>query len=116
MSGCAKRPDNPETGRIAAWEKRQPKRERTDDSSSERVRAFRDGQRHKVSRVTVSKHHVTPRNAKKRLEKRRVEKKKNLCASLWLRRLGFDEFWVVHPRRQNARLCRKSVGGSLTKL
>lgn len=34
-----------ETGRVSAWDKRQPKRERDDDSSTDRVRAFRDRQR-----------------------------------------------------------------------
>lgn len=44
-------------GRIAAWEKRQPKRERDDDSSTDRVRAFRERQ------VASRNADETPRNA-----------------------------------------------------
>ena len=56
--------------RLSSWNKRQPKRERDQDISTERVRAFRDKQRH-----------VTPRNATKRLDKEKdtdteVEKEK----------------------------------------
>ncbi len=41
-----------ESGAIVAWSKRQPKREREDDNSTERVKALRERQRH-----------ATPRNA-----------------------------------------------------
>lgn len=49
-------------GRIASWEKRQPKRERDDDKSTERVRAFREKQRQE-----------TPGNATERQETPRGE-------------------------------------------
>jgi len=49
-------------GAMVAWEKRQPKREREDDNSTERVKAFREKQ-----------HHETPEEATKRLEERRLE-------------------------------------------
>ncbi len=51
--------------KLISWEKRNPKRERQDDSS-ERVRRHREKQ----------KQSVTPRNAMKRLDKRRVDKKR----------------------------------------
>lgn len=49
-------------GRFAAWEKRQPKRERDQDISTNRVRAFRQRQ-----------HLETPCNATKRLDKEEEE-------------------------------------------
>jgi len=49
-------------GQISAWEKRQPKRERTDDNSTQRVQAFREKQRQE-----------TPRNATERQETPRGE-------------------------------------------
>ena len=48
---------------LTGWEKRQPKREREDDKSTERVQAFRDRKRH-----------VTPCNATERLDKIREDK------------------------------------------
>lgn len=48
---------------VVAWDKRQPKRERDGDNSTERVRAFRQKQSHE-----------TPCNAKKRQETPREEK------------------------------------------
>lgn len=49
--------------KLTGWEKRQPKRERDDDNSTERVKAFRERQRH-----------VTPCNATERLDKIREDK------------------------------------------
>lgn len=60
-------------GRIAAWEKRQPKREREDDKSTERVKAFREKKRQE----TASNASETPCNAMKRLEESREEKSIN---------------------------------------
>lgn len=46
-------------GAVSAWEKRQPKRERTDNTSTERSRAHRD--RHRQSQQDGDKqHHATP--------------------------------------------------------
>lgn len=67
--------------RITNWHKRQPKREREDDNSTERVRAYRERQRqagdgesqvHHVSETPV-KRHETPRNAQTRQDKTREE-------------------------------------------
>jgi hypothetical protein len=51
--------------RLKAWDKRQPKRER-EDNSTERVRSYR--QRQKETDEPEVKHHVTPRNAQRRGE------------------------------------------------
>ncbi len=59
-----------EDGRVLSWEKRQPKRERTDDNSSVRVKAFREKQRH----VTPNNEDETPCNATERQETPREEK------------------------------------------
>lgn len=69
-----------ETGRIAAWEKRQPKRERESDSSTGRVQAFRERQR----QPEPSNASETPRNASDatetpRVEESREEEKKEQC-------------------------------------
>lgn len=57
-------------GQVAAWAKRQVKRERTDDSSTERVRAFREKKRQE----TPDESDETPRNAMERQETPREEK------------------------------------------
>ncbi|MFY3300232.1 conserved phage C-terminal domain-containing protein [Achromobacter xylosoxidans] len=63
---------NQDTGRLAAWEKRQPKRERMDDDkSTDRVRAYRQRQ---VSAGNANKEDRTPRNAMERQETPREEK------------------------------------------
>lgn len=59
-----------ETKSISSWAKRQPVREREDDKSTERVKAFREKQRQdKASNASE-----TPCNATKRLEEIREEK------------------------------------------
>jgi uncharacterized phage protein (TIGR02220 family) len=71
---------NQDTGRLAAWEKRQPKRERMDDDkSTDRVRAYRQRQ---GSAGNANQENGTPRNAMERQEtpreeKSREEEKKN---------------------------------------
>ena len=59
-------------GHIAAWEKRQPKRERDDDSSTNRVKAFRERKR----QVTPCNADETPCNATDRQETPREEKRR----------------------------------------
>ena len=59
-----------ESLQIAAWPKRQPKRERQDDNSTERSRAFRQKQRH----ATPETGNATPRNATGHTETPREEK------------------------------------------
>lgn len=56
---------------VSAWEKRQPKREREADSSTDRVREFR--QRQKAT-AEADARHETPRNANETPETPRVEK------------------------------------------
>lgn len=58
-------------GVLTAWPKRNPKREREDEGSTERVRRFRDKQRH----VTPENTDETPCNAQRREEKSRGEEK-----------------------------------------
>ena len=63
---------NQDTGRLAAWEKRQPKRERMDDDkSTERVRAYRQRQ---SNTGNANQANETPRNATERQETPREEK------------------------------------------
>ncbi len=74
---------------IVAWEKRQVKRERESDNSSERVKAFREKQRQ-----------VTPSNASDEQETPREEKRReevNTTASP----VGFAEFWSAYPKKKN---------------
>lgn len=67
------------TGRLSAWEQRQPNRERDDDYSTERVRAFRARQRRKMEQGNANE---TPGNASNasgtpRGEERRKEEKED---------------------------------------
>lgn len=73
-----------EDGRITAWDKRQPKREREDDTSTERVRAFRERERHETP-SNASETSETPRGDKRREE----EKKEDIP--------GFALFWKTWP-------------------
>lgn len=59
-------------GAVTAWERRQPKRERDDDLSSERVKAFRDRKRQSEPRNTDE----TPCNATERRETPRGEERR----------------------------------------
>jgi hypothetical protein len=59
-----------ESKTISAWPKRQPVREREDDKSTERVKAFREKKRSE----TPSNASETPSNAEKRLEEIRGDK------------------------------------------
>lgn len=56
-----------EDGYITSWEKRQPKRERENDNSTERSRAFRERQRH-ATPCNATEHTETPREEKSREE------------------------------------------------
>lgn len=64
---------DPKTESISAWAKRQPARERDDDNSYERVKAFRAKKRDE----TPCNASETPCNAEKRLDKSREEKSIN---------------------------------------
>jgi hypothetical protein len=54
---------------VSAWNKRQPKREREDDSSTDRVRAFRERQRHETPSAATERTE-TPREEKSREEEK----------------------------------------------
>ena len=58
--------------RVASWEKRQVKRERTDDVSTDRVRAFRSKERQETPKTNDE----TPCNAKERQETPRGEERR----------------------------------------
>lgn len=60
-------------GRITAWDKRQPKREREDDVSTNRVREFRERQK---AQTEAMKRDETPRNANETQETPRGEERR----------------------------------------
>ena len=66
-------------GTVSAWDKRQPKRERIDNGSTERSRAFRDRQRQSAEEAGTQRHatpetaDATPCNATQRQETPREE-------------------------------------------
>ena len=69
-----------ETKSISSWVKRQPVREREDDKSTERVKAFREKKRQETpcnASETPCNASETPCNAEKRLDKSREEKSIN---------------------------------------
>ena len=59
-------------GRVEAWEKRQPKREREEEKSTERVRAFRAKQRHETP-GNATELQETPRGEERREEKNKEQ-------------------------------------------
>ncbi len=84
--------------KFVAWEKRQPKRERDDDTAAERKRAQRerdsanmasdDGGTPDVTPSHAASHQVTPRE-----EKRREDKKEPRVPR------DFDRFWEAWPNK-----------------
>jgi hypothetical protein len=58
-------------GEICNWDKRQPRRERDDDLSTDRVRRFREKRRHETP-CNAEKHHETPRQDKTIQDKRKA--------------------------------------------
>ena len=66
-------------GSVSAWEKRQPKRERVDENSTERSRAFRHKQRQEtpgIVNATPQSGDETPCNATQHLETPREEERR----------------------------------------
>lgn len=115
-----------ETGRINAWEKRQPKRERDEaDTSTSRVRAFRERQR-QAQQGNANSGSETPRNTNEtqetpRGEERRVEEKEeketarkrapslpcpdDVDAQVWAD-------WVAHRKAKRASVTATVVDGA----
>ena len=69
-----------EDGRITSWDKRQPKREREDDNSTERVRAFRQKKRNETP-CNAEQRQETPRVEESREEERRTTTPSDQVAS-----------------------------------
>ena len=57
---------------VVNWEKRQPKRER-DDNSTDRVRSWRESKKNDVTPCNAMQHHETPRGDKSRGDKSKEE-------------------------------------------
>lgn len=91
---------------VSKWEKRQPKRERDDPDSYERVKAFRERKRHETpsnADETLRNASETPCNAKETLEEKREEKKEHPPTprkrGVGESPPGFDAFWAAWPKR-----------------
>lgn len=103
--------------RIVSWSKRQPQRER-DDSSTERVRRFREKQKSNKSDAiqggntsetpgNTSVAQETPRTEQNRTEKNRTEKKEKDIAPAGTKKPklpsayseAFEAFWSLYPSR-----------------
>lgn len=105
-----------EDGSVSAWEKRQPKRERTDNTNTERSRAHRAKQRQAAQNSEEQRHatpeisDATPCNAtqhqkKPRGEESREEKKNTPSIP---QGGGFDEFWSAYPKKVGKDDARKA--------
>lgn len=87
---------------ISAWAKRQPKRERQDENSTERSRAFRAKQR----QATPESADATPCNARQRTETPRVEKSREEKYTPLppsgepAEPAGFARFWSSWPKSE----------------
>jgi hypothetical protein len=93
-------------GCVSSWEKRQPKRERENDSSTDRVRAFREKQRHETqvtpgeAPCNVKKRQETPRGEESREEINTPQPPKGIEAR-------FERFWKSYPRKVGKDAARK---------
>jgi hypothetical protein len=95
-----------EDGRISSWDKRQPKRERENDKSTDRVRALRARSAGETP-CNAKLDDETPCNAMERQETPREEKSRqevNPPASPD----GFAEFWATYPRKAGKGAAEKS--------
>jgi hypothetical protein len=104
--------------KLAGWSKRQPKRERAEDDSSERVRAHRERQK---AQETANLDDVTPCNATQRtetprLDEIRLEKKEKTPAR---KRAGYDsdfeDWWKVYPHKVGKDAAAKAYHKALTR-
>ena len=104
-----------EDGFVSAWEKRQPKRERTDNTSTERSRAYRAKQ-HQAQQAYDEQRHAppetegeTPRNATQRQETPREEESRGEKNNTPKPPTGaFEAFWECWPkndRKQDRSKC-----------
>lgn len=87
-------------GRLAAWEKRQPKRE---DSSTERTRAYRE------RKVTHGDASVTHGDARE--EQRRTERKSTATDET----PEFLQFWTAYPEKIGKAAARRAFATALPK-
>ena len=104
-----------EDGFVSAWEKRQPKRERTDNTSTERSRAYRDRQRQSQQSDDEQRHatpesgNATPCNATQHQKKPRGEEsreeKKNTPQPPTGAFEAFWECWPKNDRKQDKAKC-----------
>ena len=109
VCNAMKRHVTDETGFIVSWSKRQTKRER-DDSSTERVRAFRAKKKAQENEQDSTKKpnetpcnaSVTPGNAQNRTEQNREDKKKTYTHD-------FEKFWSAYPSRQGKKVGKKEA-------
>lgn len=83
--------------RIAAWEKRQPKRERENDNSTERSKAFREKQRH-ATPCNANETQETPREEESR------EEKSNSLSSANALEVRSDAAGPAEPEAENKKL------------
>lgn len=87
-----------ECGRVTSWDKRQPKREREDNSSG-RVKAFRQ-KNHQETPNETKECNVTPCNATQSQETpRREEKREEAKQTSSATPAGFAEFWDAYPKK-----------------
>ena len=102
-------------GAVSAWEKRQPKRERTDNTNTERSRAHRGRQR-QAQQDGDKQHHATPEiddatpcNATQHQKKPRGEESREEKNTPSIPQGGgFDEFWSAYPKKVGKDDARKA--------
>lgn len=96
-----------EDGSVSAWEKRQPKRERTDNTNTERSRAYRAKQ-HQAAQNSEEQRHATPEsvgatpcNATQHQKKPREEESRGEKKNTPLPPTGaFEDFWECWPKNE----------------
>ncbi len=100
-----------DSDRLTNWEKRNPIRERHDDST-ERVQRFREKQKALKMESGVTPP-VTPRNAKKHPDKIRLEEKEKEKEARALLQAGFAEIWESYPEKSGRKEAERHFNASV---
>lgn len=104
---------------IVAWDKRQPKRERENDNSTERSRAFREKQRH-ATPCNANETQETPREEKRREDissslRSEDKRKARFDAQAHLVSIGVDPSiaadWLTHRKASKAAPTLTAING-----
>ena len=108
------------SGAVAKWQERQPIRERIEDSSTERVKAYREKKKLELCNASETPCNAseTPCNAMKRHETPRLDKIREEKSNINTPPLppaggrgsvsGFEDFWNAYPKKTGKKAAEKA--------